>query len=138
MVPAERRAYRELDTDARAMLDNALRVATIRELRMLQRIAELKTAAEESIHPGMTAVRVEANTAGQFPGDKTVHEGALGQIQAIEEALTRVQLTKAKLIELRHRLQTEEPPEEPEGSGIEDALRAAADEVWDEGEGEDA
>jgi len=98
--PEERVLFRAVDTDVLKQLDEEIRLITIRERRMLQRIERLRAAGD------FTVTRL---TTGGEKGKKTnlqEAEGTLGQIQAIEEALTRVQEKKAKLLDLKHRIQS--------------------------------
>ncbi len=92
----------------------------IRERRMMERIARLQGADD-----GMTAV--EAVRESGFRGDdefevqKTRSKAVLGQIQDIEEALTRVQDTKRRAIELLVKVRA--------GRGDDEALERLADSI---------
>lgn len=130
--PEERVLFHVVDTDVLKQIDEELRLITIRERRMLQRIERLRAAGD------FTIVR---QTVGIEKGKKTnlqEAEGTLGQIQAIEEALTRVQEKKAKLLELKHKIETANgKTEEPADDGFLEALEAKAAEVWDDDETND-
>ena len=130
--PEERVLFHVVDTDVLEQIDEELRLITIRERRMLQRIERLRAAGD------FTIVR---QTVGIEKGKKTnlqEAEGTLGQIQAIEEALTRVQEKKAKLLELKHKIETANgKTEEPADDGFLEALEAKAAEVWDDDETND-
>lgn len=79
---------------------------TVRERRMLQRINDLKRAAEDQDRKkawGMTAVKWKDGFGANGPTDMTEYEGVLGQIQSVEDALTRVQARKQKAIDSLHR-----------------------------------
>lgn len=121
LEPDERHLVARIDTDALVQLAEELRLATLRERRMLQRIALLApheyTVVERSVQEETStdfllpkAARGQEDEPTPIPVEKTKtvrserYEGTLGQIQRIEEALTRVQERKAKLIELAHRL----------------------------------
>ncbi|MCL6600345.1 MAG: hypothetical protein K6T81_16665 [Alicyclobacillus macrosporangiidus] len=97
----ERVLFHVIDTDALAQLDNEIRLTEIRERRMLKRIADLR-----QVEFTVTEVRTEVGEGPMGPIDKRDEraEATLGQIQRIEEALTRVQERKAKLIELKHKI----------------------------------
>lgn len=128
----ERVLFHAVDTDVLKQIDEELRLITIRERRMLQRIERLRAAGD------FTVVR---QTVGTEKGKKTnlqEAEGTLGQIQAIEEALTRVQEKKAKLLELKHKIETSkgDPGDEGADDGFIEALEGKAAEVWDDGETE--
>lgn len=97
----ERALFTKISTDGLAQLEQEIRLATIRERRMMERIARLTgcsfTVAEQAYEKGVMPTG---------PVDKTTvkEEATLAQIQRIEDALTRVQERKAKLIELWHKL----------------------------------
>lgn len=147
LAPEERRLFLTMDTGKLAQIDHEIRLITIRERRMLQRIEDLRQEADTE---GMTVVEIskEEGFGAQGPIDKTTRkrEGALGQIQAIEEALTRVQDKKARLLELKHKVESGDgTPTKPDVGSYVAALNATAGDVWagenpeaDEGEGGDA
>lgn len=97
----ERELAKQVSKDKVKLLEEELALITIRERRMLQRIKDL--AAVES---GMTVVTAEIISSGEDYTEKAKKEGTLGQIQAIEDALTRVQAQKARLIELKHKFES--------------------------------
>lgn len=128
----ERRLYHEVNTDKKAQLDEEIRLITIRERRMLQRIEALK---EQEF------IVVEEEDISGMERDKVTHLtkkrklSVLSQIQAIEEALTRVQDKKARLLELKHKIEGEQgPPSDFEE--YKKALISAAEEVWGDSDGE--
>ena len=94
--------------DKEQLLLQEIQLLTVREYRMLHRIEALKNAEtqqneEEKPPPGMTVVKY---TDGLEKGDCTElkeYAGILGQIQQIEDALTRVQAKKQKAIEAIHK-----------------------------------
>lgn len=119
LTDEERELYNKLDTEVAIRIETSIRLIEIRERRMLERIATLKSEA-------MTVVEEveEESTGGEGgPGftTRTKKAGTLGQIQAIEEALTRVAAQKAKLIELKHRIGLD--------SGDDEALKALAESI---------
>lgn len=96
--------------DLRKRIEKDRRQLTVREYRMLHRIEALKNTEEPEWQnedgkppPGMTVVKY---TDGLEKGDCTElkeYAGILGQIQQIEDALTRVQAKKQKAIEAIHK-----------------------------------
>lgn len=119
LTEEERELYGKLDTEVAVRIETSIRLIEIRERRMLGRIASLKASK-------MTVVEVvEEESSGNedngFLTTKTKKAGTLGQIQAIEEALTRVAAQKAKLIELKHRIGLD--------SGDDEALKALAESI---------
>ena len=94
----EKKLINKITLDKIQQIDNEIKLTEIRERRMLQRIQKLK---EEE----MIAIRTKT---GIDRGKKTSlieEEEPLSKIQAIEEALTRVQNNKIKLIETKHKLE---------------------------------
>lgn len=91
----EKIMFEEMTSDVLHHLDEEIKLITIRERRMLERIGLLVL--------GDTLVEVERidNTK---KGTNIVHQNKLQLIQEIEEALTRVQDKKAKLLELKQRI----------------------------------
>jgi uncharacterized protein YjcR len=129
--PEECVLFRAVDTDVLKQIDEELRLITIRERRMLQRIERLRAVGD------FTVVR---HSVGVEKGKKTnlrEAEGTIGQIQAIEEALTRVQEKKAKLLELKHRITANGKTDEPTDDGFLEALEAKVAEAWDDDKDED-
>lgn len=83
------------------LLEEEIGLLTIRERRMLGRIKALNDTES-----GMTVVEEVAEFSADGPAkQKAKRIGTLGQIQRIEEALTRVQTAKAKAIALKHQLE---------------------------------
>ncbi len=142
--------------DKEQLLLQEIQLLTVREYRMLHRIEALKNAEAPEQQdkktkppPGMTVVKY---TAGVEKGDRTdlkEYAGILGQIQQIEDALTRVQAKKQKAIEAIHKfgyddaklelaaMQLEIQIMKPDGGsqetaddGFMDAMNATASEVW--------
>lgn len=111
----ERVLFYAVDTDVLKQLDEEIRLITIRERRMLQRIERLRAAGDFTVTRMMTGVEKGKKTNLQEV------EGTLGQIQAIEEALTRVQEKKARLLDLKHRIQS------VQDSGEKDPIRIIID-----------
>ena len=56
-----------------------------------------------TVADGMTLVKFQTGTEKGKETDLREYHGKLGQIQSIEEALTRVQARKQKMIETLHR-----------------------------------
>jgi uncharacterized protein YjcR len=138
ILPEEdQNAWLRINTDKLAQLDTEIRICEIRERRMLQRIETLRN----ELHTMVKYVEEETTILGAgSEGDvdalpatvtKRTYEGALGQIQAIEDALTRVQARKARFIELQHKLTAGDSDDD---GGVEEFLEAlnGAGEVWDE------
>lgn len=123
----EQKLYHEVVTDKVAQLDQEIRLLDIRERRMLQRIEKLK-------QQDFTVVEVLSETGAgvQGPIDKITEKrvATLSQIQAIEEALTKVQARKERLLDLKHKFEQSQGLEKPNISAYIEALRGAAKEAW--------
>jgi uncharacterized protein YjcR len=115
----ERELYYQVNVDKLAQVNEEIRLLSIRERRMLKRIEDLRKQTH-------TTVEIEQKR-GIEKGKRTdltteKYQAVLGQIQAIEEALTRVQAQKARMIEIKHRLETELAGQE--GSSLDELARA--------------
>ena len=99
--PEERALVSRVQPDKEALLLQEIQLLTVREHRMLRRIESLKESAmtEDSKSKGMTAVKRKVS----IDDDAVEYTGVLGQIQAVEDALTRVQARRQKAIEALHR-----------------------------------
>ncbi len=101
--PEERALVARVQPDKEALLLQEIQLLTVREHRMLRRIESLKESAmtedEDSKSKGMTAVKRKIS----YDDDAVEYTGVLGQIQAVEDALTRVQARRQKAIEALHR-----------------------------------
>lgn len=141
----EKQSYTDVRTDVLGQLDEEIRLITIRERRMLQRIANLgqvdMTVVEESeVWEAKAAVEMNPDTEELESVDviKTTKkaQGTLGQIQHIEEALTRVQAQKARLLDLKHRV--EDPDDAGDGlKALAAAIRGKREAMGDEEDGDD-
>lgn len=91
----EQEAWLRVNTDKYVQLNIEIRTLELRERRMLQRIESLRQAQ-------YTMVSYEVEQGGDEDTIKQKFDGTLGQIQRIEDALTRVQGQKARLLKLRN------------------------------------
>lgn len=126
------------------LLKQEIQLLTVRERRMLKRISNLKDKE-------ITLVSSKSGIEKGFDTNIEEFEGTLGQIQRIEEALTRVQDKKQKAIDLLHKFEVDEQrleltvmkleldilkqggqDEEVEDDGFMDAMKAEVGAVWDE------
>lgn len=128
----EQQLYYEVVTDKVAQLDQEIRLLDIRERRMLQRIEKLKQA-------NFTVVE-QIDADGMEKGKRTnlyteKRAATLGQIQAIEEALTKVQARKERLLDLKHKFEQSQGPEKPDVAAYVEALRGAVKEAWQDEKG---
>lgn len=96
-----------IQPDKQQLLLQEIRLLTIRERRMLRRIEALHRSVEyaKDSKPmeGFTAVSRKTGLEKDKMTDLTEYRGKLGQIQAIEDALTRVQTRKQHAIDSLHR-----------------------------------
>lgn len=107
----EARIWNGLDTDELAQLDEQIRLISIRERRMMQRIADLKEEA-------FTVVEKKSKEGHGPEGPVDIEEeklrATLGQIQDIEKALTRVQAEHRKLLREKFRMLKDQPADQSE------------------------
>lgn len=159
LEPEERCLIGAMPTDKESLLLHEIQLLTVREKRMLQRIEDVRTAAEsekdEEPVPGMTIVKRQSGIDKDKETDMKEYQGKLGQIQAIEEALTRVQARKQKAIDSLHRFGFDDArleiellklemmstklggqDTEPADDGFLDALNAEAGALWGDTDGD--
>lgn len=105
--PEEKKLIAGVPKDKEQLLFQEIQLLTVRERRMLRRIEDIRTSVEcqkngEPIQ-GMTLVKIQSGIGKDKETNLKEYHGKLGQIQAIEEALTRVQARKQKAIDSLHR-----------------------------------
>ena len=144
----EKKLISMVQLDKEQLLLQEIQLLTVRERRMLKRIEDIKQAAADQTErnaPGMTAVKFKSSTEE----DSTEYTGALGQIQAVEDALTRVQARKQKAIDSLHRygfddarleleimkveleaLKRDPSDQDIEDDGFMDAMNSGAAKIW--------
>lgn len=149
----ERRLADAVPADKEQLLLQEIRLLTVREHRMLKRIDDLQKSEEYfnngELAEGMTMVsRKQGFDKGKLT-DLKDFQGKLGQIQNIEDALTRVQARKQRAIEALHKFGFEDARLEielakvelasvkiggqeaaPEDDGFLEALNAQAEDLW--------
>lgn len=108
MDPEERRLAQAVPEDKQTLLMQEIQLLTIRERRMLKRIDLLRQSPDDSEEvsgdeTGMTVVSHKTGIEKDKETDLREYQGKLGQIQHIEEALTRVQARKQAAIDSLHR-----------------------------------
>ena len=107
LVPEEKQLIGSMPTDKGSLLLHEIQLLTVRERRMLQRIEDIRTASEcgENVEKDqdMTLVKRQTGIEKDKETDLKEYQGKLGQIQAVEDALTRVQARKQKAIDSLHR-----------------------------------
>ena len=156
--PEEKQLASLIQPDKEQLLLQEIRLLTVREHRMLKRIESLRQLEErepaagcdrENIPPGMSVTEYSSGIEKGKPTELKKYEGILGQIQAIEDALTRVQARQQKAIETLHKfgyddarleletmrfefelLKQDGQSEETGDDGFLDAMNASAESVW--------
>lgn len=108
----ECRLAASIPEDKYRLLLQEIQLLTIREHRMLIRIEWIKKSMDcfengKEVE-GMTLVSRKVGTEKGKKTDLKEYQGKLGQIQSIEEALTRVQARKQRAIEALHRFGLDE------------------------------
>lgn len=111
--PDEQQLIKKVQTNKEQLLLQEIQLLTVRERRMLKRIEMLKnieqSPADENAEPEErvpVGMSVTGYRSGIEKGKPTVlkeYEGILGQIQSIEDALTRVQARRQRAIEALHK-----------------------------------
>nr|DAY63610.1 MAG TPA: Small Terminase [Caudoviricetes sp.] len=156
--PEEKQLAAMVQPDKGQLLLQEIRLLIVREHRMLKRIEVLRRLEErepaaesdgENIPPGMSVTEYSSGIEKGKPTELRKYEGILGQIQAIEDALTRVQARQQKAIETLHKfgyddarleletmrfefelLKQDGQNEDTEDDGFLDAMNASAESVW--------
>lgn len=107
LEPEEHRLADAVPADKEQLLLQEIRLLTVREYRMLRRIEDLRGANEYyddgELASGMTMVSRKTGIEKDHETDLKEFRGKLGQIQAVEDALTRVQGRKQRAIEALHK-----------------------------------
>lgn len=136
---------KNIEVEKKKLIEQEIQLFTVRERRMLKRIDDLKKSEE---------VVIDTETHGT-QGDAEVslvnYESTLNKIQALEEALTRVQDKKQKAIDSLHKFEIDEQKleltvmkleleimkqgvqdDEVEDDGFIGALEAQVGDAWDD------
>ena len=166
LEPEEQKLIQAVQPDKEQLLLQEIQLLTVRERRMLKRIEALRLLEsspiqEEELKAGKKGTETERPPAGMSvtkyksgteKGKPTLlreYEGILGQIQSIEDALTRVQARRQRAIEALHKfgyddahleletmkfelelLKQDGQNEEEADDGFLDAMNAVAESVW--------
>lgn len=105
--PEEQRLADAVPADKEQLLLQEIRLLTVREHRMLRRIEDLRKSEgyydSGELAAGMTMVSRKFGIEKGNITDLKEFQGKLGQIQSIEDALTRVQGRKQRAIEALHK-----------------------------------
>ena len=156
--PEEKQLAAMVQPDKEQLLLQEIKLLTIREHRMLKRVESLRQLEEQkpvaesdgdNIPPGMSVTEYSSGIEKGKPTELRKYEGILGQIQAIEDALTRVQARQQKAIETLHKfgyddarleletmrfefelLKQDGQSEDTGDDGFLDAMNASAESVW--------
>lgn len=136
----EKRLVESVPADKQRLLLQEIQLLTVRERRMLKRIEAIKESVEHlsSGEPieGMMLVSRKYGMEKDKETDLKEYQGKLGQIQNIEEALTRVQARKQRAIESLHKFGFDDSQLQIEAKKLEIAARASG-ELDDEEEHDD-
>lgn len=105
--PEEKQLAAAVQLDKEQLLLQEIQLLTVRERRMLKRIETIKESVDylgdgRSVGD-MTLVSLKTGVEKDKETHLKEYHGKLGQIQAIEDALTRVQAQKQRAIESLHR-----------------------------------
>lgn len=135
---------KSIEIEKRKLLEQEIQLLTVRERRMLKRIELLKEKE-------MTLVLTKSGIEKGMDTELSEYEATLGQIQSIEDALTRVQDKKQKAIDSLHKFEMDEhkleltvmkleldimkqggQDEEVEDDGFMEALETQIGDAWDD------
>lgn len=135
---------KSIKLEKKKLLEQEIQLLTVRERRMLKRISYLKDTE-------MTLISNKLGIEKGMDTDLKEYEGTLGQIQSIEDSLTRVQDKKQKAIDTLHKFEIDEQrlelsvmkleldilkqggqDEEVEDDGFMEALEAQVGDTWDD------
>lgn len=160
LEPEERRLAQAVPADKQTLLMQEIQLLTVRERRMLQRIDLLRKSPDDSEEvsgdeTGMTVVSRKTGIEKDKDTDLREYQGKLGQIQNIENALTRVQARKQAAIDALHRYGVDDArleiemmkldlaalklggqEQEIEDDGFLDALNADSNTLWGDANGD--
>ena len=132
LTDEENDVWDNLTVDVSTQMDYDIRILTIRERRMLERIKRLEECA-------FMEIKIE-DTMGKHGNRKhtqrvVVSEASLVMIQQIEESLTRIQDKKAKMLEIKHKYEvTQQSNDTADVQPFITALTASMGDIWDEEE----
>ena len=119
----ERELYGRIDPSPRAQAEQEIRLLTIRECRMLARIQDLLASREE-----LSTVETTTETGRRARGEVDVltvrSEATLERVQRVEEALTRIQQCKARIIEILRRIEVAVEPQDLTGTALSGLVEA--------------
>ncbi len=162
LEPDEQKLIQAVQPDKEQLLLQEIQLLTVRERRMLKRIEALKLLEQtsnleevqeddelEKAPPGMSVTKYKAGMEKGKPTLLREYEGILGQIQSIEDALTRVQARRQRAIEALHKfgyddahleletmkfelelLKQDGQNEDNTDDGFLEAMNASAENVW--------
>lgn len=135
---------KNIEVEKKKLLEQEIQLLTVRERRMLKRVELLKEKE-------MTLVSTKSGVEKGMDTELNEYEATLGQIQSIEEALTRVQDKKQKAIDSLHKFEIDEQKleltvmkleleimkqgvqdDEVEDDGFIGALEAQVGDAWDD------
>ena len=160
LEPEARRLAQAVPEDKETLLMQEIQLLTVRERRMLKRIDLLRQSPDDSDEvsgdeTGMTVVSHKMGIEKDKDTDLREYQGKLGQIQHIEEALTRVQARKQAAIDALHRYGVDDArleiemmkldlaalklggqEQELEDDGFLDALNVESDTLWGDVDGD--
>ena len=162
LEPEEKQLISSMPDSKEQLLLYEIQLLTVRERRMMKRIEDISGSEGDSEETGdnmAAAMILVKRQAGIEKGNETdlkEYHSKIGQIQAIEDAMTRVQARKQKAIDSLHRFGFDDArleielmrldlaamklggtETETEDDGFLDALNAEAGSLWGDADGGD-
>ncbi len=123
LTSAERELYGRIDPSPRAQAEQEIRLLTIRERRMLARIQYLLASCEE-VGTVETTTEAGRRVRGEVDVLTVRSEATLERVQRVEEALTRAQQCKARIIEILRRIEAAVEPQDLTGTALSGLVEA--------------
>lgn len=123
LSPQESALYASLDISPRKQTEDAIRLFSVREHRILLRINRVEDAAEDGLGISSVTTHDGWNVKGKVDFSVAERTTTLDTIQRLEEALTRVQAQKLRAIDQLRAIVKENPP----NTGGLDAIVAVID-----------
>lgn len=108
----EKELIQDMPLERDLLLIDQIRILTIREKRMLERIDEVKKSAKSNMIPSSMRIVNRGETAKATDG---YSENVMYMLNRLEEALTRVQQRKQAAIDALHRYRIEDTRFMPKG-----------------------
>lgn len=139
LTDEEKELYHAVNMDALTQISEELRLISIREFRMIRRQAKIAQDYDE-LEDYITTERIKEKgiTNDKLVGImKSKETLVMQQLQEMEEAITRIQDKKQKLIELKHKIESGGEATHVDIDLYVQALNGVAGDVWSDEDDEE-